>query len=273
MGFQIVQNIPESFTRWLPIDRTVGATTLYVDQLVKMDSGSFNGLAPLAVASGAVDTSNKQVIYGVVIGNNDFKQTFLATYGQYIASVQSVAAQLARNWLGAEGMWAKNDPSPMVKVALIGPHTVLSAPLCNGTLGTAPTLLTATAVNATMGLGMTTNATDVATVANMCTTYCRSGLNKGLYRVNKSASATVHTFDTYWPYTLAIGDTFVTVPVRLGEAFVQINSTAGYLGMCLDVSQTPATNYFQIDVLDLDLKIAGKEKVIFKFNASHFNAR
>ena len=275
MGFQIVQNIPESFTRWMPIDRTVGATALYVDQLVKKDSALVNGLAPLAAASGASDKTGLQTILGVVIGDNNFKQTFLATYGQYSASVQSVAAQLARGWLGAEGMWAKNDPQPLVKIAIIGPHTILRAPICNATYGVAPTVLTASAINATMGLGMTTNAFEGAgtIVANMTTTYCRKGANEGLYRVNKDTSTTVMTFDTYWPYTLAVGDTFVRVNLALGTCNAQINSTAGYLGMCFDNAADVSTNNFSIDVLDLDLKNAGQESVIFKFNACHFGGR
>lgn len=262
-------------TTWVPVDRTAGATSLYVGQLVKMDSGSFCGVAPLAAASGAYDTSQKQVIYGVVIGTNDFPQSekFLATYGQYISSVQSVADQIAHKAMGAEGMHPKGDPCPMVEIAIITPATILEAPLYNGTVGTAPTLLTATAVNATMGLGMTTNSTDVATVANLCTTSCRTGANAGIYRINKSASATVHTFDIYWPYTLAVGDTFVTVPLRQGVSFAQITSTAGYIGMGFDVSATPATNYFGIDVISLDLRTAGKEKAIFKFNAAQLAGR
>ena len=275
MGFQIVHNIPESFTRWMPIDRTAGATALYVDQLVKSDSASFNGMAPMAAASGAADKTGLQTIFGVVIGDNNYKQTFLATYGQYISSVQSVADQLARNFFGVEGMWSKNDPMPFVKIALIGPHTVLKAPICNAVYGVAPTVLTATAVNATMGLGMTTNAFEGAgtIVANKSTTYCRSGANAGIYRVNKDTSTTIMTFDTYWPNTLAIGDTFVRVNLAPGTCHAQINSTAGYLGMCFDNAADVSTNYFLIDVLDLDLKYAGKESVIFKFNACHFHGR
>jgi hypothetical protein len=275
MGFKIAKGSPPTYKIWVPLDRTAATTTLYVGQLVKCDSGSFNGVAPLAVASGAADTSQKQVVYGVVVGTNDFPQTenFVATYGQYISAVQTSAQQIAHKQMGVEGMHPKGDPLPMVEIALITPQTILEAPICNATLGVAPTVVTASAVNATAGLGMTTGSVDVATVANLCTTYCRTGANAGIYRVNKSASATTHTFDHYWPYTLAIGDTFVTVPLRQGVSFAQINSTAGYIGMCLDCAATPATNYFALDVLQLDLSKAGKEKAIFKFNACHLSIR
>jgi hypothetical protein len=169
-------------------------------------------------------------------------------------------------------MYVKGDPQPLGKVAVIAAPTVLRANIYNSTVGTAPTLLTATAVNATAGLGMTTNATDVATIAQLCTTYCRKGANAGLYRTNLSASATAHTFTTYWPYTLAVGDQFVTVPIKsFGTSYAQITTTAGYIGMGFDCSATPATNYFLIDVLELDLAEAGKESVLFRFAPCHFD--
>jgi len=261
-------------TQWFPIDRVVGASTLYVGQLVKADmSVAINGVAPLAAgAAGAADTTGKNVLFGVVIGTNDQVPTYDATYGQYIASVQTPAQQKARKFFGVEGMWAKNDPQPFVKVAVIDAHTVLRGNIYNATVGVAPTVVTASAVNATAGLGMTTGSIDVATIAQLCTTYCRSGANRGLYRVNLSASATAHTFTTYWPYTLAIGDTFVTVPLKpFGTSYAQITTTAGYIGMGFNCAATPATDYFLIDVLELDLREAGKETVLFRFAPCHFD--
>jgi hypothetical protein len=271
MGFKIAQGTPTPQQVWCAIDTTT-AVSLYVGQLVQLSTGASNGVAPLAVASGAYDVTNDQQIYGVVTGTNNYPMTelFNATYGQYITSIGSVAGQIAIMKMGNAGMYVKGDPQPMVQVALIGPETWLEGPIYNGTYGTATTLLTPTAINATAGLGFTTNSADVATVANMCTCYCRTGANAGLYRVVKSASATTHTFDTYWPFTLAVTDTFVIAGCRQGSSYVQINSTAGFLGMCFDNSQTAATNYFGITVKELDLKEAGKEKVIFKFSAAHF---
>lgn len=276
MGFRIVSGSPPPRTAWMPLDCTT-ATTLYVGQLVKLDSGSVSGLAPLADANGAADTTGAQKILGVVIGTNDFpgSENFLATYGQYsgiTTAPQTVATQLAHKIMGAEGMHNKNDPAFMAEIAIIDPSTWLEGPFYNATVGVAPTLATVTTVNATMGLGFTTNAIDVATVANMCTAYCRTGANAGIYRIVKSASTTTHTFDTYWPYTIAVGDTFVFVTARQGDSFVNINTTTGYLGMGFDVAQTAATNYFLITVSDLDLREAGKEKCIFRFSPIHLTA-
>ena len=277
MAFRIIQGTRPIEREFVPIDRTAGATSLYVGQLVKADTGSFNGVAPLAAASGASDTSQKQIIYGVVSGFDydpvSGRGLVDATHGQYMTSVQAIADQKAIVKMGLEGMHPKGDPLPMAQIDLIFPDTLLQGHIFNATYGVAPTLLTVTTVNATMGLGFTTNANDVATVANMCTAYCRKGANAGLYRVVKSASATVHTFDHYWPYTIAVGDQFVIVGARQGQSFVQINSTSGYLGVCFNNAATAASNYFTIDVKHLDLRIAGKETVVFKFNACHFSNR
>ena len=271
MGFKIAQGTPTPEVAWFPIDRTVGATSLSIGQLVGCKDGTFNGVAPLAIAAGAFDLTNENFIVGVVVGTNNYPMTelFNATYGQYIASVASAADQKAIMKMGVEGMHPKGDPQPMVQVAMIGPGTFLEAPIYNATYGVATTLLTATAVTA-LGVGMTTNAADVATIANLSTTYCRTGANAGIYRVNKTAHATVHTYDTAFPYELAIGDTFVMVNLRQGVCHTQINATSGYLGMCIDNAAALTTDYYGIIVKELNLKEAGKEKVIFKFAADHF---
>lgn len=269
--FKIDQGSPRKL--WVPIDRTVGATSLYVGQLVKIDAGTINGAAPLAAASGAADTTGEQVIFGVVCGTNDMApyEKYIATYGQYVASVQSQADQVARKTLGVEGMHPKGDPQPMVEVAVITPNTVLKGDICNATQGVAPSVVTVT-TGSTTGAGFTTGAVDFTPVANMNTFYCRTGANRGIYRVSKTTSTTVHTFDTYWPYDVAIGDTFVAVPMRQGESFVQINETSGYLGTCFSCAASPATNYFQIKVLELDLTVASKESVLFMFDTCHLTA-
>ena len=255
---------------WVPVDRTTGAS-LYVGQLVQMGGTSFNGAAPLAAAKGAADTTNAQIIYGVVCGTNYKTPVFLATYGQYAAPAASQADQASVVKLGVEGMHPKGDPQVMVEVDVIDASTVLTGDICNATQGVAPTVVTVT-TGSTTGAGMTTGAIDFTPVANMNTFYCRSGANKGIYRVSKTISKTVHTFDTYWPYDIAVGDTFVAVPMKQGQSYVQINETAGYLGTCFDCSDSPATNYFQIDVLSLDLREAGKETVTFMFNPIHLCA-
>jgi hypothetical protein len=273
MGFQIVGNIPESDTLWVPCDATTGGN-LYVGQLVRFGLTAFNGAAPLADAAGAADTTTAATnsIAGVVIGDNNFNQTSVATYGQYqtCAGTQTQTLQLARNFLGVEGItYIKGDPQPFVKIALITPLTRLRGPICNATFGVAPTVCTVTTAGAT-GAGFVGNAVDVTPVANMCTCYFRTGLNAGLYRVCKDANATTHTFDTYYPYAIAVGDTCVILPYKIGYSAININTTSNYVGVCLDCSVTPATDYFGAFVDALDFRVSGKESIYFRFAANHF---
>jgi len=117
MGFAIVENPLR--TLWAPLNyASGGAATAYLGGLVYSGGGS--GVIPLATASGAADTSQKYVPFGVVIGWNDRTPS-----GTSVASVQSQAAQNARDFAGVEGMWSKNDQRVFVQVALIGPETVL----------------------------------------------------------------------------------------------------------------------------------------------------
>ena len=268
MGFYVDSGSPR--TVWAPVD-TVTAASLYVGQLVKNDSVSLNGMAPLAAAQSTTDKTGLQSIYGVVVGDNNFTKLNLATYGQYQTGQATVASQLARVKLGNSGMYAAGDTQALVRVAVINPNTVLRGNIYNATVGVAPTLLTAASGCSTAGF--TCNANDVATVANMCTCYCRTGTNAGLYRVVLGASTTAMTFTTLWPVAPAVGDTFVIVPLKIGYSFMNITYTAGYIGMGIDNSKTAATDYFGVHVYELDLREAGKETALFAFDAIHCSTR
>ena len=256
-------------TIWIPVSRVSSAITLYVGQLVQFPVGQ-DGAIPLAVASGVGDTSGKQVIYGVVVGTNDLSPTYSSTYGQYVASVQSQADLNARRQMGVEGMHPKGDHQAMVQVALITEETVLKGDIRNAALGTAPSLLTVT-TGSTTGAGFTSNACDFTPVAYACTTYCRTGANAGIYRISSDTSTTVETNNVYWDNDIAVGDTFVRVPMKQGISYAQINSTSGALGLWLEASASPATNYFILDVLELNLEKAGQESATFRFAPCHFD--
>ena len=150
---------------------------------------------------------------------------------------------------------------------LITPETVIKGPLYNAAQGTAPTLLTVT-TGVGAGTSAVTNATDVAGVDNFATVYFRSGANAGAYRVTSDTSTTALAWDKPTTAGVAIGDTAVRVPLRpFGPTYAQFDSESMYI----DVSATPATDYFVLDILKLDLSVAGKEHAYFKFNADHFS--
>jgi hypothetical protein len=226
-------------------------------------------VVPLAVPAGAADTTNFQCIAGVIVGFNDATPTYSSGI-QYATSVITQAAQLARSWKGAEGMYAKGDPQVLVKVAEITPFTMVEGPIFNATNGTAITVVSDTGGADTTGYTTagTTGATQFTPVANNCTIYCRTGKNAGLYRVTNDTSTTAPDTSIAFPYDVTLGDTFVRVPLKQGHSFTYIAGP----GLFLDGSGTPATNYFTIFVYDLDLSTAGQEKAKFRFSTVHFDS-
>jgi len=263
MSFKISSGNPQVFETWRHVDYSSAGATLYVGQLVKTDG---DGVNVIAVASGAPDASNDQNFDGVITGTNNLNPLFDATYKtQYITSVVSQANQVARECAFMQGDVIGGEKAAMVKVAMITADTILEAPLYNAAYGTAPTVLTVT-TGSTTGAGFTSNACQMTPVADKCTTYCRTGANAGLWRISKDTSTTVETNDLYWPYDIAIGDTFIRVPLVKGWSYAYIDAA----GMYIDVSATPATNYFLINVLELvDFDQPGKERVRFRFAPRH----
>lgn len=259
MGFEIVEGPVREL--WAG---TNGAATYYTGQL---QVWSNEGVYPVAAASGAGDTSGKQIIAGVALGANVRTPTFDATYLANVATgVVSQANQLARDVAFNGGNYPIGDPQLLIKLGMIDSSTILRAPICNAAVGTAPTVVTAT-VGSTDGLGFTSGACDFTPVADYATTYCRSGANKGLFRVSDDTSTTVETNDVGFPYDIAIGDTFVRVPLKLGLARLQV----GAIGLYVAAEATPGTDYFSVIITKLNLAEAGKETVEFKFLPLHFD--
>jgi len=267
----VVHDSPQ--TIWCPMS---DAVTLYQGQIVMHDtSGPLRGVEPLDDASGAFNLSNSDVPFGVVIGNNLKNKLYDGTYGyEYITSPAAADPYggSANEYTGVEGPWAKGDPVAMVKVALITPSTILSAPIYSTTPGNPLTVLTVTTSCGGDGIGCTTNATQFTPiVSNMNTIYCRTGGNAGTYRNTDSTSTTVHTWDIAMRNTVAVGDTFVMAPVRM-QGFSTVQFDADY-GNFIEGQTSPAvagTNLWAINVIRLDLSEAGKEYCEFMFSSIHF---
>ena len=258
---QIVSKIEKSQLVWCPVD---GTDTLYHGQVVK--SGG-DGVLPMGAAGGIADTDNKGVPYGVVVGTSNKTPVYNSTYGEYITAAHAQASQVARDWTGVEGMWSKGDPQAMVLVARINPLTKIKANFYYTDKGTAITECTVTTGD-TDGYGYTANATQFTPVADLATSYCRKGLNRGLYRISDDATTTARTFDRAFPYDIVIGDVFVSVPARpIGLSYVQFDTESTFI----DAAVSPASNYYVVNTERLDLSEKGKEYIIFTFTGDHFS--
>lgn len=253
--------------------------TLYVGQIVRVAN---EGFLPLGQASGVGDITNKNtsigivhtgtaavvnnVPYGIIVGTNAYSPTYNSTY-----MTESIAyatpSTTTGTYVGHEGPWARGDNHAMVEVAPINANTVLRAPLFVDTYGTAPTVETLSGTPTTTTA--TSSGTDEDGVKGLSTIYFRSGGCAGQYRVTDDTSSTAVTWDLPTVGTAASGDTIVRVNLRpFGLCRAQVDSEATFI----DVGATVTSSYFLIDVLRLDLSVAGGEYIEFRFHPMTFNA-
>jgi len=258
-----------------------GSSTYYLGQLVAWNAAqathnSSGTVSPLLTSTGVYGTTLRQCVAGVVVGFNNRTQLYTTLgnmkveYGGGTAVTQ--AAQLARDWTGQEGMYKKGDTQALLQIAPIFPHTILRGPLYNAAYGTAPTELALTAVGGTDGMvtAATTAANDAASILGMGTIYFRSGLNAGLYRVNKNTSNTAPSVTTAFPYQEAIGDKIVAVPIKQGQTGISILTNYGNYIDCGTAPVADGTGMFGVNVYKLNLETAGREYAEFAFMADHF---
>lgn len=270
MTISVVHGSPQ--TIWVPVE---AAATVYVGGIVAVNSSApTEGVTMLPDASGAFNITNTDVPFGVCIGTNRKNPLYNSTYKtEYITAPAAADAHdgASIEYTGVEGPWAKGDPVPMVKIAVITPNTVLRAPIYNAAVGTAPTEVTSTNTSSD-GLGITTGAIDFTPEnTSTATIYCRSGANAGAYRLLDDSSTTVHTWDKAMRNDIAVGDTFVVVPVRThGFSTVMFDSTTAAYIDCADANVIAGTDRWGITVLRLDLSTAGNEYCEFMFASGHF---
>jgi hypothetical protein len=169
---------------------------------------------------------------------------------------------------GVEGPLGHGVSHAMVEYIPITAETVLRGPIRQGAIGTALTEV-ATTNTGSHGADVTTDAAGCTSVAHLATMYWRSGANMGQYRVVEAASNTSHTFTPALPHDGVIGDKVVLCNLPsfgIGRAYIDS------LGVYLDGAQALTTNWLLIDVLRLDLSVAGDEYVEFRFSPINFNS-
>lgn len=270
LGFEVIYSPTQPI--WVPVSST---STFCHGQLVMygLDTpDNTGGIELLNDASGLCNTTIHEVPFGVIVGDNNATPTYttLATAlikTQTITGVDTAAAQLARDYRLAEGMYSKGDPQPLVQVARITPETVLRGYFRNSsTVGT--TNITTLSPSVTASTAHTFATFGMTTVANNATVGCVSGGNAGLYRVATSASATAYTYTREWPYTTALTDKYKCVNVRQGLCRMQIDAT---YSLWIDNTAALTSNAFLVNVLKIDLMgESGTEHCDFQFNVSNF---
>jgi hypothetical protein len=267
MGFTVVHPM-HSQTLWANVEVS---NTIHVGSILSMDtSDPKEGMEILDVAAGAANLTNLDIPWGVVVGNNNSAPNKVYdTSGEYItAGAEAAWHDNTTQYEGVEGPMGYGVSGEMVEYIPITAETVLRGPIRNAAIGTAITEVAVTTASGADGIDFTSAAIDFTPVADYATIYCRTGANMGVYRHLETVSTTVHTMTPAYPADVAVGDTFVAAPLRCwGTTRAYIDSLAVYI----DASAALTTNYLLIDVLRLDLSVAGDEYVEFRFNPINFN--
>lgn len=222
--------------------------TCYVGQLV--ETGIIGGLGGhvqvLDAASEAVE--NDQPIVGVVLSVEDESRTYDSTYRGDKCTYTTTQATIKAN--GSPGV---------VTVGYVLPGiTLVKGPLNITTYGVAPQVLVETSGDSG-GTTITHAGETVADAADdYSTIYCRTGANRGLYRVVTTGGTGAQVVTIPFPNAIAIGDTFVRASCVLGVGGLDIITTANAIE-----ADAALTNYFNVFYHDINLEEAGKEYAVF----------
>lgn len=224
--------------------------TVYEGQLVQSNLvGGTGGAVQIAdVASEA--NENDQPIMGAVVRVEDDSRAYSSTYYGYGSTYTTTQATIA------------STGTPEVGIVLAIPWvTLFRAPIYNAAYGTALTEITITTASAggTTIVGANDAITDIAD--DLCVAYCRSGANRGLYRViTTSTSTTSQTVTVPFPYGIAVGDTFVVASCVPGIGGLDIPATAN----CID-GNNDMDAYYDVYYHEVNLEESGKEYAVFSF--------
>lgn len=261
MGFEYAGNLGGAGAP-VKVPMQIGETC-YVGQLVQTGLvGGAGGHCQIAdVATEASD--DDQSILGFISGVVDDSRT-------YVAAASGTAQYGDRCTYTTTQATVASTGCPTVEVTLALPMvTLIRAPIYNAAWGTALTEQTVTSASST-GVTITAANNAVTDMADdYVTAYCRSGANRGLYRVvTTSTSTTVNTVTVPFPYGIAVGDVFVLASCVIGKGGLDFPASAD----CID-GNNDMNAYYDVFYHYIDLSESGKEYAIFSlWNGYHIHS-
>lgn len=234
--------------------------TCYTGQLLM-----YGGLAVVADCPGEVvvldiaaqDGEDDHSVAGICTGvytTNDAGYSGTTGYGDTATYDTTMAAQVA------------NDPVGMtlVETTLTIPWvTLIKGPYYNAAYGTAMTELVETSGDTTADTVTHTGYTAIDLEDDFCVCYCRSGANRGHYRMVKTPGTAAQVLAVAFPYAIAIGDVFVTAPGIPGICGLNFGSTANYIDAAKPINGD--VDYYSVYLHQQNLEEAGKEYGVFAF--------
>ena len=257
---------------WMPLSGDA-ATVFYEGAIVTTVKGNSDltqdGLLLSGAAAGAADTTAKKPPFGIITGFNTMSPTY--TSGRQTgtavasASLYGSTAEYMSSWSNHS---SPNEGRLHAEVAIIDPSTYVKMPIFVSAWGTALSVRKATAASSAGGAVVVDGNPNFTTVNGLQTCYCRKGGNAGCYRITSGAGdTTTWTAIDEWKNNIAIGDEFLTAPLRLGTSYLQLDATGTYI----EGSASPATSYYTVTCVEINLQTAGEEYAIFRFNTTHFD--
>lgn len=227
--------------------------TVYVGQLLMSGLiGGAGGHVQIADAASEAHENDQPIIgmVGGVITDGVYSATYYGDGCTYDTTLANVLANTPK------------DAAQVAVVRIIPEVTLVRAPIYDTTYGTALTVLTETTGDAT-GLTVTHASDTVADAADdFATIYCRTGANRGLYRVVTTGGTNAQVCTIAFPYAIAIGDTFVRASCVLGLGGLDIPATAN----CID-GDAALTSYYDVEYHSINLEEAGKEFAVLSFKS------
>ena len=257
MGFQYAGSLTGS----APIVRRLQTgVTMYVGNLVQTGMFTVTHGGHVELADVATEVfENDQPIVGIVTAVADASRTYVkpvsgtAGYGDrstYTVTHATIAANVGPGLTGGGE----------VDVTLALPmNTLIKAPIYNTTYGTALTVQTNTAASSG-GVTITDASNLITDIADgFATAYCRTGANRGHYRVvTTSTSTSVNTVVIPFPYAIAVGDTFVIASCKLGFGGMDICTAADAID-----GNNNMDAFYTVYYHELNLEESGKEYAVF----------
>jgi len=234
------------------IQRRLIGETVYVGCLVSSQHNDTSGGTGGVVLADAISEANENdqpiegLCVGVVDGSRSYNSTYKGDSSTYTVTQSTVA---------------DTGPGEIQMVPIIPWITLIRGPIYNGSYGTALTEQVVTSANSggTTITAANDSITDIAD--DYATAYCRSGANRGHYRVvTTSTSGTVNVVTVPFPYGIAVGDVFVIASCVLGNGGLYIPATAN----CID-GNDDMNAFYNVYYYELNLEKSGQEYATFVF--------
>lgn len=256
MGFTFAGNLGGAGA---PVVRRLQTgVTMYVGNFVMSNraAGAGGHVELAVVASEAFE--DDQPLLGFVSAIADASRTYVAAssgtaqYGDrstYTTTQATVAANVG------PGLSGGGEVDVTLAIPL---QTLIRAPIYNTVWGTALTECTVTTAssNGTTVTHANDTVTDIAD--DLATVYCRSGANRGQYRVVTTPGANAQVVTVPFPYAIAVGDVFVVASCVLGLGGMDFTTYIDAIDGNNDLNA-----YYSVYYHEINLEETGKEYAVF----------